>query len=1595
MRSSRSKLLISLALAAAILTWAIGQGFAQSQATLQSMHQETQKSAQQRRQEANERLDAWLEGREPPPPAAPKQATAAVAGVRAAAATPTGINPAVDITLPNYANSPSIRKFVNSLPGLAINPLAGDPSVNNLGQYIPVAVPDTITYPGSDFYVIGLVEYSEKMHSDLPPTKLRGYVQLNGGDPLPHYLGPVILARKNRPVRVKFTNLLPKGAGGNLFLPVDTTIMGAGMGPAPMPGMPGMMESYTQNRATLHLHGGLTPWISDGTPHQWTVPAGEVTSYPKGVSVVNVPDMPAPGPGSLTFYWTNQQSARLMFYHDHAYGITRLNVYAGEAAGYLLTDQVEEDLISGTNFTGGNPANKQILPNLGGLYRYGIPLVIQDKTFVNDATTPPGAGFPGTYAPTDPTAATDLLWYTHVPGSTGGNLWFPHEYLPNENIYSATGFNDMGRWDYAPWMIPPMTVLNNTLPSPTAVPEAFMDTMVVNGTALPYVELPPTAVRFRILNACNDRMLNLQLYTADPAHPTEVRMVPASPNPAYPTWPVDGRYGGVPDPTMAGPSIIQIGNECGFLAKAAVIPPQPVDFDYNRRSVTYGGVTSKSLLLPPAVRADVVVDLSSYKDGDTVILYNDAPAPMPLYDTRYDYFTDDPDQTGIGGAPSTPIGFGPNTRTILQIRIKGVASTPFDVASLQTALPKAFAVAQDAPIVHESAFNSAYGTTYPDSFANAADETLNVSGATQSVARVVTELPSFGYTTPPAISFYGGGGTGAAATASLNGVTGITLVTAGSGYATAPTVTITPAVGDTGTGATAVATVSGGVVTAITVTNLGSNYLLAPTVNITGGGGTGATAQATVTMGSVGAITLTNAGSGYSKAPYVTLTGGGGTGAVARAMLNGDLVLDGKNLVEGFDMEFGRMNAVLGSTPNPLTPAVGAGPVVGAAFYIDPPTEILNADQPILWRIMHVGVDSHALHFHLFNVQVINRVDWTNTLKPPYTEEVGWKETIRTNPFEDIIVAVRPTASAMKLPFGLPNSNRLLDPTMPAGSTANFTPVPPPPGLPGVAQLANVVTNFGWEYVWHCHLLGHEENDMMRPLVFKVPSTAPAAPVVTAQFVSGVVKLTWTDPTPFNYATGLPTSTLGNPRNEIGFLIERATGTTGAYTQIGTALANATSYNDTTAISGTTYRYRVGAWNVAGTTRSTVVSVSSGHTVTVTATATPTTVASGGKVSLSSTATDSLGHTGLAYAWRDNGAGGTFSSTTSRNPSYTAPVNTSGSPMPITLTVTATCKWQSPWVTGSANLAVTVQSAAHAVVVTAAASPATIPSAGASTLFASAVDSLGHGIASWSWSSGGAGGTFSPSASVQNPTYTAAANTSGANRTVTLTCTATCVGPSAVNGKASTTLTVQPAATSHTVAVTVACSPTTLASGGSSALSGSALDSSGHGIATWSWSDGGAGGTFSPSAAVPSPTYIAAANTTGASRTVTLTLTATCNGASPAHASGSTTLTVQRAGTHTVTVTATATPNPVASGGATALLATGTDSMGHGGLAYNWSDGGAGGTFSSITVRNPTYTAPVNTTGSPKVITLVVTATCKWQAPWVAGTTTVNLTVTP
>jgi len=354
------------------------------------------------------------------------------------------------------------------------------------------------------------------------------------------------------------------------------------------------------------------------------------------------------------------------------------------------------------------------------------------------------------------------------------------------------------------------------------------------------------------------------------------------------------------------------------------------------------------------------------------------------------------------------------------------------------------------------------------------------------------------------------------------------------------------------------------------MTSPGSGYTTNPTVAFAGGGGTGAAATAGVTLGGVGAITVTNGGGGYTKAPFVFLTGGGGTGATADAMLVGDTVIGMKNITEGFDIWYGRMNAVLGTTPVPLDPLAPTPAVPGIAAYISPPSDFWTDGATYLFRVAHLGVDSHAVHFHLANLQVVNRVDYTNSVLPPHANELGWKETIRTNPFTDLILAVRPVA--MWLPFQIPQSNRLLDPTTPLGSTANFTQIAPVPGLPTPAGLSNVMTNFGWEYVWHCHLLGHEENDMMRPLVFVVPPPAAATNLT----------YTVTAPTPTTVAVAL--SWVDTDPNATGFTIQRATNTAFTVGLTTFTLQGHTpqTYTDTTASPASRYYYRVRAFNAAG-----------------------------------------------------------------------------------------------------------------------------------------------------------------------------------------------------------------------------------------------------------------------------------------------------------------------------------------------------------------------------------------------------------------------------
>ena len=727
---------------------------------------------------------------------------------------------------------------------------------------------------------------------------------------------------------------------------------------------------YTQNRATLHLHGGNSPWISDGTPHQWITPAGETTAYKKGLGFQNVPDMvpgpanptPSAGDGIGTFYWTNQQSSRRMWYHDHSYGLTRLNVYAGEVAGYILWDQFEEDLISGTNVTGINPSLKKAIPDLGGAYHFGIPLIIQDKTFVPQP---------------DQLAAEDPTWDAANWGGFG-TLWFPHVYMPNQSPVDRDGSNAMGKWDYGPWFWPPYTTTSNPpllhgtvpnphfiseaatpweppvmpgTPNPSLVPEAFMDTPVVNGAAYPYLRVSPTAYRFRILNGSNDRSLNLQLYYADPSHPTEVKMVPAVPTANFPAnWPTDGREGGVPDPATSGPPLIQIGTEGGFLPAPAVIPSMPIGYEYNRRSVTVLNVATHALLIGPAERADVIIDFSSVPAGSNLILYNDSPAPIPAIDARLDYYTGDPDQTDTGGAPTTLPGYGPNTRTIMQFRVSGGSPKAFSLATLNALLPAAYAASQAPPVVPELAYGNGYGTAFTNTYSGISDTSLTYTPPVGSA------LPSF---TPPE-------------------------------------------------------------------------------------------------------------GSPFSPVSCVDA-------ACTVPMLP-------KAIQELFELNYGRMNATLG-VEMPFT-NINTQTTIPLG-YIDPVTETMNNGETQIWKITHNGVDTHFIHFHLFNVQLINRVGWDGSVRPPDANELGWKETIRMNPLEDTIVALK--AVIPSVPFSVPDSIRPPDVTSPANAIIMVT----SPTTGNVTMVANDPnTIFGWEYVWHCHILGHEENDMMRPMVMSAPSFA-------------------------------------------------------------------------------------------------------------------------------------------------------------------------------------------------------------------------------------------------------------------------------------------------------------------------------------------------------------------------------------------------------------------------------------------------------------------------------------------------------------------------
>jgi spore coat protein A len=497
-----------------------------------------------------------------------------------------------------FAQSPKLSKFITTLPGL------GPAGANNIGQYIPLATKHTIQFAGkqTDLYDVAVTMFSEKMHPNLPgKTRFFGYTDIATFDQ--KYLAGVIVAQRGTPVLLTVTNLLPPAH----ILPVDDTIMA---GPNGL-----MVGDLPYNRIATHLHGGLTPWFSDGTPFQWFTPSGM-----NGECFYNVPGT-TPPPGTATYYYPNEQSARMVWYHDHAMGITRLNAYAGIASAYIITDDFESYLLS---------RNPKLLPDL-----VGIPLVIQDKTFWD--------------TPNDP------HYKKQVPGVKPGDLWYPWEY---EKDSLPKG---KGRVEYGPDAVPPATGIITPLPAISAVPEFFADTAMVNGAPYPELSVTEGTFRLRILNASQARFWHLNLYEE-----------------------ID--HTGEPNLEKPGPAMYQIGTESGFLPAVAIHDnktPCPLDLASDPTGNTASPDGPFNLLLAPAERADILIDFTR-KAGKSYILYSDAPGPFPGGDPRNDYYTGDPDFThpkknsyGLsGGAPPTKATFGPNTRTIMRIKV-GTGSNGF------------------------------------------------------------------------------------------------------------------------------------------------------------------------------------------------------------------------------------------------------------------------------------------------------------------------------------------------------------------------------------------------------------------------------------------------------------------------------------------------------------------------------------------------------------------------------------------------------------------------------------------------------------------------------------------------------------------------------------------------------------------------------------------------------------------------------------------------------------------------------------------------------------------------------------------------------
>ncbi|HTI68354.1 MAG TPA: multicopper oxidase, partial [Candidatus Limnocylindria bacterium] len=329
-----------------------------------------------------------------------------------------------------------------------------------------------------DYYEIAVRQFRQQvLPAGWPATTVWSYGSVNHPGTF-NYPAFTLEAKSGTPLRVKWINQLMDASGNYLphLLAVDPTLHWANP-PGPRDTRPTYPRNARPSRYTgpvpivTHLHGGHSTEESDGHTEAWFLPAAK--NIPAGYFTTGSHYAPFKAkseaslgqiwdPGTAVFQYENDQRPTTTWYHDHALGMTRLNVYAGPAGFYLIRGG-EQDL-AGHILPGPAPA----LGDSPGTKYYEIPIAIQDRAFNVD-----------------------------------GSLFYP----PNRAFFD--GFK-------GPY-IPKSDI------SPIWNPEFFGNTMVVNGKTWPNLEVEPRRYRFRFLNGCNSRFLILKLVTnplaARPAAP--------------------------------------------------------------------------------------------------------------------------------------------------------------------------------------------------------------------------------------------------------------------------------------------------------------------------------------------------------------------------------------------------------------------------------------------------------------------------------------------------------------------------------------------------------------------------------------------------------------------------------------------------------------------------------------------------------------------------------------------------------------------------------------------------------------------------------------------------------------------------------------------------------------------------------------------------------------------------------------------------------------------------------------------------------------------------------------------------------------------